>query len=50
MCVCDSLQSLIKVMAVPDAVVPVSLGESRGPCPLQTGQFKGHSGNRVSVF
>ena len=50
MCVCDSLQSLIKVMAVPEAVVLVSLGESRGPCPLHTGQFKGPSGNRVSVF
>ena len=46
----DSLRSLIKAMAVPEAVVLVSLGESRGPSSLYTGLFKGPSGNRVSVF
>lgn len=40
-CVCDALQTLTKAMAVPEAVVPASLGKRRGPCPLQTGLFKG---------
>ena len=50
MCVCVSLQSLPKVMAVPEAVLPASVppGQAEGTRPLQTRLFRGPSGNRLT--